>query len=100
MALFESYDRRINQINAVLNNYGIKDIEDAKAICDAQGIDPYKMCKDIQPIAFENAAWAYVVGAAIAKKDAKKQQKPQKLSEKVCSHSVYRDLSLPIVKWV
>ena len=73
MALFESYDRRINQINAVLNNYGIKDIEDAKAICDAQGIDPYKMCKDIQPIAFENAAWAYVVGAAIAiKKGCKK----------------------------
>ena len=73
MALFESYDRRINQINAVLNNYGIKDIEEAKAICDAQGIDPYKMCKDIQPIAFENAAWAYVVGAAIAiKKGCKK----------------------------
>ena len=73
MALFESYDRRINQINTVLNNYGIKDIEDAKAICDAQGIDPYKMCKDIQPIAFENAAWAYVVGAAIAiKKGCKK----------------------------
>ena len=66
MALFESYDRRINQINAVLNSYGIKDIDEAKAICDAKGIDPYKMCKDIQPIAFENAAWAYVVGAAIA----------------------------------
>ena len=73
MALFESYDRRINQINAVLNNYGIKDIEEAKAICDAKGIDPYKLCKDIQPIAFENAAWAYVVGAAIAiKKGCKK----------------------------
>ena len=73
MALFESYDRRINQINTVLNNYGIKDIEEAKAICDAKGIDPYKMCKDIQPIAFENAAWAYVVGAAIAiKKGCKK----------------------------
>ena len=73
MALFESYDRRINQINAVLNNYGIKDIEEAKAICDTKGIDPYKMCKDIQPIAFENAAWAYVVGAAIAiKKGCKK----------------------------
>ena len=42
MALFESYDRRINQINAVLNNYGIKDIEEAKAICDAKGIDPYR----------------------------------------------------------
>ncbi|MGL5683994.1 MAG: GGGtGRT protein [Marinifilaceae bacterium] len=66
MALFESYDRRINQINAVLNSYGIKDIDEAKAICDAKGIDPYTMCKEIQPIAFENAAWAYVVGAAIA----------------------------------
>ncbi|MCC8173881.1 MAG: GGGtGRT protein [Odoribacter sp.] len=66
MALFESYDRRINQINAVLNSYGIKDIDEAKAICDAKGIDPYKMCKEIQPIAFENAAWAYVIGAAIA----------------------------------
>lgn len=101
MALFESYDRRINQINTVLNNYGIKDIEEAKAICDAKGIDPYKMCKDIQPIAFENAAWAYVVGAAIAiKKDAKKLLKPQKQSEKVYSHSVFPDLLLPIVKWV
>ena len=79
MALFESYDRRINQINAVLNNYGIKDIEDAKAICDAQGIDPYKMCKDIQPIAFENAAWAYVVGAAIAiKKGCKKSSRSRR----------------------
>lgn len=66
MALFESYDRRINQINAVLNSYGIKDIEEAKAICDAKGIDPYTMCKEIQSICFENAAWAYVVGAAIA----------------------------------
>ena len=73
MALFESYDRRINQINAVLNNYGIKDIEDAKAICDAQGIDPYKMCKDIQPIAFENAAWAYVVGCSY--RNQKRMQK-------------------------
>ena len=73
MALFESYDRRINKINEVLNSYGIKDIDDAKAICDAKGIDPYKICKDIQPICFENAAWAYVVGAAIAiKKGATK----------------------------
>ncbi len=73
MALFESYDRRINQINAVLNQYGIKDIDEAKAICDAKGLDPYKTCKEIQPICFENAAWAYVVGAAIAiKKGATK----------------------------
>ena len=66
MALFESYDRRINQINAVLNQYGIKDIDEAKAICDAKGIDPYKICEETQPICFENAKWAYVVGAAIA----------------------------------
>ena len=66
MPLFESYERRINQINAALNKYGIKDIEAAKAICDEKGIDPYQITKSIQPIAFENACWAYVVGAAIA----------------------------------
>ena len=66
MALFESYDRRIDHINAVLKEYGINGIEDAKAICDAKGIDPYTMCKETQPICFENACWAYVVGAAIA----------------------------------
>lgn len=68
MALFESYDRRIDKINAVLNKYGIKSIEEAKALCDAKGFDPYTICKETQPIAFENAAWAYVVGAAIALK--------------------------------
>ncbi len=72
MALFESYDRRINNINAVLNQHGIKDIDEAKAICDAKGIDPYKMCEETQPICFENAKWAYVVGAAIAIKDGAK----------------------------
>ncbi len=73
MALFESYDRRISQINAALAENGIASIEEAKQICEQKGIDPYAICKDIQPIAFENAAWAYVVGAAIAiKKGAKK----------------------------
>ena len=66
MALFESYERRIEKINAVLAQYGIKSIEEAKAICDEKGIDPYKMCEETQPICFENAKWAYVVGAAIA----------------------------------
>ena len=66
MALFESYERRIVKINAVLAQYGIKSIEEAKAICDEKGIDPYKMCEETQPICFENAKWAYVVGAAIA----------------------------------
>ena len=66
MALFESYERRIDKINAVLAQYGISSIEEAKAICDEKGIDPYKMCEETQPICFENAKWAYVVGAAIA----------------------------------
>ena len=66
MALFESFERRIEKINAVLAQYGIKSIEEAKAICDEKGIDPYKMCEETQPICFENAKWAYVVGAAIA----------------------------------
>ena len=66
MAVFESYERRIEKINAVLAQYGINGIEEAKAICDAKGIDPYTMCEETQPICFENAKWAYVVGAAIA----------------------------------
>ena len=66
MALFESYERRIDKINAVLAQYGINSVEEAKAICDQKGIDPYKMCEETQPICFENAKWAYVVGAAIA----------------------------------
>lgn len=68
MALFESYDRRIDKINAALNANGIESIDQAKAICDAAGIDPYKTCEETQPICFENAKWAYVVGAAIALK--------------------------------
>ncbi len=66
MPLFESYDRRINQINKVLNSCGISSIEEAKKICDEKGVDVYKIVKDIQSIAFENAMWAYIVGAAIA----------------------------------
>ena len=63
---FEGYDRRINKINAALAEYGIKDIAEAKAICDAKGIDVEAIVKGVQPIAFENAVWAYTVGAAIA----------------------------------
>ena len=66
MALFESYERRIDQIVPVLNKYGMEKIEDAKAICDEAGIDPYTIAKETQPIAFENAGWAYTLGAAIA----------------------------------
>ena len=66
MITFEGYERRIDQILPVLNKYGIKDVEDAKAVCDAAGVDAYGIVKGIQPICFENAAWAYTVGAAIA----------------------------------
>ena len=66
MALFESYERRIDQILPVLNKYGIQDLEEAKKVCEEKGINPYEIVKGIQPIAFENAGWAYTVGAAIA----------------------------------
>ena len=69
MALFESYERRIDQINAELNKHGIASIEEAKKICDEAGVDAYNIVKGIQPICFENACWAYVVGCAIAIKD-------------------------------
>ena len=68
MALFESYERRIDKINGVLAQYGIKDIEECRAICQEKGFDPYEIVKGIQPICFENACWAYCMGAAIALK--------------------------------
>ena len=66
MALFESYDRRINQITPVLENYGLKTLEDAQKLCLDYGVDVAKIVKEIQPICFDNALWAYTLGAAIA----------------------------------
>ncbi|MCQ2415572.1 MAG: GGGtGRT protein [Lachnospiraceae bacterium] len=66
MALFEGYERRIDNINKVLNSYGIKDIEEARKITEDAGLDVYSLIKGIQPICFENACWAYITGAAIA----------------------------------
>ena len=68
MALFESYERRIEKINSVLAQYGIAGVEESRELCKAAGFDPYEIVKGIQPIAFENAAWAYCVGCAIALK--------------------------------
>ena len=68
MALFENYERRINKINGVLAQYGIGSVEECRELCKAKGFDPYEIVKGIQPICFENACWAYTVGAAIALK--------------------------------
>ena len=68
MALFENYERRIDKINGVLAQYGISSVEECRTICQEKGFDPYEIVKGIQPICFENACWAYTVGAAIALK--------------------------------
>ena len=66
MPLFESYERRINQITPVLEKYGMKSMEEARQICTDKGIDVHAIVKSIQPICFDNALWAYTLGAAIA----------------------------------
>ncbi len=66
MALFESYERRIDKVNKALNDNGIASLEEAAQICKDKGLNPYEMVREIQPIAFENACWAYTAGAAIA----------------------------------
>ena len=66
MAKFEGYERREAKILAALKEYGISSIDECKEICDAKGIDPYKIVEETQPLCFENAKWAYTVGAAIA----------------------------------
>ena len=68
MALFESYERRIDKINGVLAQYGLTSVEECRTLCQSKGFDPYEIVKGIQPICFENACWAYTVGAAIALK--------------------------------
>ena len=72
MITFEGYERRIDKINAALKEAGIKDLEEARKICLDKGIDVEKIVKGIQPIAFDNAVWAYTVGAAIALKSGVK----------------------------
>ena len=66
MALFEGYERRIDHINETLKKYGMEKGEDAKAICESKGLDVAGIVRGIQPICFENACWAYTLGAAIA----------------------------------
>ena len=69
MALFENYEGRMPQLQPVLDKYGFKDFEDVKAFNNAKGVDAYKIVESTQPICFENAKWAYELGAAIAMKE-------------------------------
>ena len=64
--MFEGYERRIKQVNKFLNDNGISSLEEAKSICENKNVDVFKIVKDIQPICFDNACWAYTVGAAVA----------------------------------
>jgi len=66
MINFEGYDRRINKINAELKKYGFSSLEECKELCDSKGIDVNAIVKGVQPIAFDNASWAYTMGCAIA----------------------------------
>jgi hypothetical protein len=68
MVQFEGYERRIKQIEACMAEYGIASLEDADKICKEKGIDVAAIVRGIQPIAFENACWAYTLGAAVALK--------------------------------
>ncbi len=72
MALFEGYERRIDQITAALKKHGIGSLKEAESICKKKGLDVYNTVKDVQKICFENACWAYTVGAAIAIKNNQK----------------------------
>ncbi|MDR2628740.1 MAG: GGGtGRT protein [Puniceicoccales bacterium] len=72
MQKFEGYDRRIKSIEKVLKQYNFSSLDDAKALCDSKGIDIEKIVKGIQPIAFDNAVWAYILGCAIAIKQGAK----------------------------
>lgn len=68
MIRFEGYERRINGINKCLAEYGMNSLEEARELCLSKGIDVEKIVKGVQPIAFENAVWAYTLGCAVALK--------------------------------
>ena len=72
MALFENYEGRMPQIQPILDKYGFKDFDEVKAFTNSKGVDAYKIVESTQPICFENAKWAYELGAAIAMKEGVK----------------------------
>ena len=95
MALFESYERRIDKISAVLAEYGIKSVEECKEITLAKGIDCDKIVRETQPICFENAVWAYTVGAAIAIKKGSKKAAKRAVKKAVIARQILKVLFFP-----
>ena len=102
MALFESYERRIEQIKPVMEKYGIRDFDDALNICKEKGFNPYEITRGVQTICFENACWAYTLGAAIAIKkgctkaaDAAKDSCPAKNAKHFVSSVKSIDAKFP-----
>lgn len=90
MALFESYERRIEQIKPVMEKYGIRDFDDALNICKEKGFNPYEITRGVQTICFENACWAYTLGAAIAiKKRMYKSSRCSKSNRRRTSSILY-----------
>ena len=70
--MFEGKERRMPKIEKCLNQYGLGSLEEARELCKSKGFDPYDIVKGVQPIAFENAGWAYILGCAVAiKKEVK-----------------------------
>lgn len=99
MAKFEGQERRMPKIEAALKEYGMTSLEEARDLCLSKGIDVESIVKGVQPIAFENAVWAYTLGVAIAlKKASPKQQKLLKQSVSVCRHFASRALLQKTVK--
>ena len=97
MVKFEGYDRRIDKINKSLKENGIESLEEAKKICLDKGIDVEKIVKGIQPIAFENAVWAYTYDVIAIKKGVKRQPKPPKIES---ASGFLRSALLPkFAKW-
>ena len=66
MAQFEGKERRIAKIEKCLLKYGLKSLEDARDLCLNNGVNADAIVKSVQPIAFENASWAYTLGCAVA----------------------------------
>ena len=93
MAEFENMDHRLDKINATLKEYGMGTLDDAEKVCKEAGMDPlrYDIVKSVQPICFEDAAWAYTAGAAIAikKGDSQTAEAVQMAMQKLMDDGTY-----------